>query len=232
MKRTMKRTMKAATTALTLVLFAFAVPARAQTDNVTSTKHNLSTTPIAGVANYGEVCVYCHTPHGGSTSAPLWNKTLPSGASFTMYTSANSASMDMVVDASGPGPVSLACLSCHDGSLGLDAVINKNNSTAATPLDGKIDGSGRTNLFAKLGTDLRDDHPIAVTYAVGAGAGQDPAFYALATAKSGGVRFFGAAADRVECASCHNPHEADAAKAPFLRKANANSDLCKTCHIK
>ena len=230
----MKRSIKAATAAITLALFAFAVPAMAQTDNVTGTKHNLSTTPIAGVTNYGEVCVYCHTPHGGSTSAPLWNKLLPNGASFTMYTSANSASLDMVVDAAGPGPVSLACLSCHDGSLGLDAVVNPSNTAAGqtAPQGGLIDGAGRTNLFAKLGTDLRDDHPIAVTYAVGTGAGQDPAFYALATAKSGGVRFFGAAADRVECASCHNPHEADAAKAPFLRKANSNSDLCKTCHIK
>lgn len=218
------------TAMVALGLLAFAGPANAQvTDNVTATKHNLSTTPIAGVANYGEVCVYCHTPHGGSTQAPLWNKTFPSAGSFTMYTS---PSIDMVIDAAGPGPVSLACLSCHDGSLGLDAVINKNNSTSATPLGGFIDGTGSTNPFAKLGTDLRDDHPIAVTYAVGSGAGQDPAFVALATAKTGGVRFFGGTADRVECASCHNPHEADAAKAPFLRKANSNSDLCKTCHIK
>ena len=159
--------------------------ARAQvTDNVTATKHNLSVTPITGVKNYGEVCVYCHTPHGGSTQAPLWNRSLPSAASFTMYTS---PTIDMIIG-SGPGPVSLACLSCHDGSIGLDAITNfPNTATDTIPSGVKIDGPGRTNGWAKLGTDLRDDHPVGVTYDITA----DPAFNSLASAKTAEARFAG-----------------------------------------
>lgn len=200
--------------------------ARAQvTDNITATKHNLSVTPITGVKNYGEVCVYCHTPHGGSTQAPLWNRSLPSAASFTMYTS---PTIDMVIG-SGPGPVSLACLSCHDGSIGLDAITNfPNTASDTTPSGVKIDGPGRTNGWAKLGPDLRDDHPVGVTYDITV----DPAFNSLASAKTAGLRFYGSGANQVECASCHNPHEGAATKQPFLRLANAGSALCKTCHIK
>ena len=175
------------------------------TDNVSLTKHNLSATPITGVKNYGEVCVYCHTPHGGSTQAPLWNRQLPAAGSFTMYTS---PTLDMVIG-SAPGPVSLACLSCHDGSIGLDAITNfPNTASDTTPSGVRIDGSGRTNGWAKLGTDLRDDHPVGVTYDITA----DVAFNTLASAKAAGLRFYGAAANQVECASCHNPHEEAAAK--------------------
>ena len=44
----------------------------------------------------GEVCVYCHTPHGADTSAvvPLWNRTLPSPASFTTYDSLGTSTLD------------------------------------------------------------------------------------------------------------------------------------------
>ncbi|MBI3593131.1 MAG: hypothetical protein HY099_06610 [Nitrospirae bacterium] len=35
---------------------------------------------------------------------------------------------------------------------------------------------------------------------------------------------------RVECPSCHDPH--DPSRNTFLRKSNAGSALCLTCHIK
>jgi predicted CXXCH cytochrome family protein len=34
----------------------------------------------------------------------------------------------------------------------------------------------------------------------------------------------------VQCGSCHNPHAYDDIAKPFLRKSNANSALCRTCH--
>ncbi len=201
------------------------------------TKHNLSlatrdgafNTVSAKVADYGEVCAYCHTPHTGSVTIPLWNRA-NSAAIYTMYNATNSATMDMTVGAA-PGPVSLACSSCHDGTIGLDVITNKPNAASAVvalnQTFGTVFGAGSVAL---IGPDLRNDHPIAVTYNNAAGAGGDAAFVALATVKTGGLPFYGASANQLECGTCHNPH--NNTNAPFLRKSNTASALCLTCHIK
>ncbi len=115
-------------------LLLFAGQAVAQTwptkvlpaEDVSNTKHNffLNKDVAFSTTNTTEVCVFCHTPHGGRTdvAAPLWNRAMPdTGAfSYTMYKSPN-------FDATGPGQpqgVSLACLSCHDGTVGIDSLIN------------------------------------------------------------------------------------------------------------
>jgi len=101
-------------------------------DGVSNTRHNLSmaggTNPSGFIMNgrrndYGEVCVYCHTPHGANTqaavaSAPLWNRTY-SAATYTTYSSAT-----LTGSVSGPGVASLVCLSCHDGTVAVDSIIN------------------------------------------------------------------------------------------------------------
>lgn len=215
-----------------VLVAALAIPAtlRAQ-DNITITRHNFSTlsgrnaafTSIsAGVADYGEICVYCHTPHGGQTGAPLWNRSFGAGP-YTMY---SSPTIDMVIGAT-PGDVSLACLSCHDGTIGIDVITNPPNGSAATSIGTTMSGlfpSG-PNALKNLGTDLRNDHPIGVTFST-----LDAAFNTQASIVAAGLRFFGAGADRVECATCHNPHSS--ANPPFLRRSNSASQLCITCHIK
>lgn len=190
-------------------------------DDVSNSKHNMSTR--SGLTNYGEVCVYCHTPHGGQTqNAPLWNRNFGTGP-YSMYDASYSSTIDMAVAASPQG-VSLACLSCHDGSIGLDVIINRPNA------DTSLAGSGNTmpvnagQFFANLGTDLRNDHPISVTYDNVA----DPAFNAPVSGKIGGS--LPLYTGRVECGTCHNPH--NTSFTPFLRLSNSNSSLCKTCHIK
>ncbi len=125
------------------------------TENIRDTKHNLSINDDVLATGTSEVCVFCHTPHGGRTDvagggAPLWNRALPpSGTSgtgaFTMYKSPN---FDGTVDVStGPKGVSLACLSCHDGTIALDALINAPgsggfNSTNSAALTGVSAGAG------------------------------------------------------------------------------------------
>ena len=210
------------------LVLAAAPAAHAQTDGVKDTKHNFSGSRNAGfttlgVADYGEVCVYCHTPHGGSTDAPLWNRQFGSGP-YQMYTS---PTIDMTLGTK-PGPVSLACLSCHDGTIGIDVITNVPNSSSATSTGKKISDiftSGPDTLKI-LGTDLRNDHPIGVTF----DKTKDVMFNELASVKTEGLRFFGSNADQVECATCHNPH--NKTNTPFLRKSNAASGLCLTCHIK
>lgn len=213
-----------------LVLAALAAPLAAQTDNVVNSKHNISARAAnnpSTLTNYGEVCVYCHTPHGGgnSTNAPLWNRNFgPGSGSYQMYNNAWSSTIDMTV-ASSPQGVSLACLSCHDGTIGLDVIINRPNAdTTLAPKNGTMPANAG-QFFANLGTDLRNDHPVSVTYSTTA----DPAFNAPDANNriNGELPLY---SGRVECGSCHNPH--NTTNPPFLRKANAGSALCTTCHIK
>ncbi len=204
--------------------------AAVQADDVRATKHNLSAsqggTVPQGVTlvDYGEVCVYCHTPHGGNQpTAPLWNREF-STATYQMY---SSPTIDMTIDGQ-PSGLSLSCLSCHDGTIGLDVIVNPPNTFTDT-VPNTVPGfntmpSGR---FANLSTDLRDDHPVSVTYDVGA----DSAFNSKASVVAAGLRLFGdGTADKVECASCHNPH--NNANEPFLRTGNSGSAMCVICHVK
>jgi predicted CXXCH cytochrome family protein len=199
-----------------------APPATAQ-DDVANSKHNMSTR--AGLTNYGEVCVYCHTPHGGQTqNAPLWNRNF-SAATYQMYNNSYSSTIDMIVDPSPTG-VSLACLSCHDGTVGLDVIINRPNATSnLVPSGNTMPAEDPSNqFFANLGTDLRNDHPISVTYSTAA----DPAFLAPVGGKiNNELPLYNG---KVQCGTCHNPH--NTTYNPFLRKSNGASALCKTCHVK
>ena len=121
-----------------------------------------------------EVCVFCHTPHGAasSVSAPLWNKSLPT-TSYQRYSDLGTSSLD---GTEAPvGSVSLACLSCHDGTQAMDVVINAPGSGGYTAGGAELDpaaiGAMTGTPIPNLGTDLRDDHPISIEYAGGACTG-------------------------------------------------------------
>ncbi|MFQ5915163.1 MAG: cytochrome c3 family protein [Nitrospinota bacterium] len=206
----------------------------ARADDVSATKHNLQNlssldAAYTGAVDYGEICVYCHTPHNGNTTveAPLWNRNVvdTSGNPYTMY---SSPTIDMTI-ASQPTGVSLACLSCHDGTLALDVIVNKPQSYTGSDPTGSIvmRTTGDANYAPNLTQDLSNDHPVSVTYDTTA----DTAFNAASGGKVGDtLPLFGTGKDQVQCATCHNPH--NATDQPFLRVANASSALCTTCHIK
>lgn len=149
---------------------------------VNGSLHDLSTTATAAVKN---VCVYCHTPHAASntvTAAPLWNKAAGS-APFTPYT--NAATLDGTADITGS--VSLACLSCHDGSQAVDSVINApgTDGYVATGLSNPVDPAAARGVMAagvaNLGGDLSNDHPVSIEYAGTAGLVYGTAYSTPAT---------------------------------------------------
>lgn len=214
---------------LAALAFVAVVPSLRAQDDVRNSKHNFSAASrlgsfaSLGVTDYGEVCVYCHTPHGGQTQAPLWNRAFGVGP-YLAYTS---PTIDMTIGT--PSGVSLACLSCHDGTIGIDVISNPPNSySGGAPTGRKLTDIFTAGLdtFKILGADLRNDHPVAVTY----NPALDVMFQPKATVQAAGLRFYGAAQDEVTCATCHNPH--NKTNVPFLRIANTNSNLCITCHIK
>jgi cytochrome c553 len=101
-------------------------------DSIANTRHNLTQSTIGALGaskmdeyrnNYGEVCVYCHTPHGadGTKKLPLWNRTTLA-TNYQTYNQLNTTSLTQEV--SQPGVNSLSCLSCHDGQTAIDSIIN------------------------------------------------------------------------------------------------------------
>jgi mono/diheme cytochrome c family protein len=263
---------------------------------------------------YGQLCVYCHTPHGANTAAaaPLWNRLLPAGALFTTYSALNSQSMTQTVY--NPGAASLPCLSCHDGSQAVDAILNmpgsgqysssanpgawipigtyaqgyglspnhlgldvglRSNGTVSTAFGagtsclschnpGGGSGPGGTGLAGDpadftvflIGRDLRNDHPIGVTYPASTGG-------STGWNTPGGTKIVSGLTNKyfdengngrmdkedirlydtgngasVECASCHDPHGVPSGASgsvffpTFLRKTIDGSGVCLTCHAK
>ena len=164
-----------------------------------------------------EICNVCHAPHEGNlvNNAPLWSHDTTTGApGFTMYTS---PTLDGTIAAS-PSGVSLLCLSCHDGTVAVDSFGGNTGTTFITSGDA-----------AYVGTDLSNDHPISITYA---GDGDLAAPGAASGIPGGGTidedMLF---AGNVECASCHAVHNAFN-NLSLLKKDNAASGLCLTCHTK
>lgn len=100
--------------------------------SITNTRHNLSQSSLPNATrtfmdgsrnDYGEVCVYCHTPHGSNlaATAPLWNRTIKN-TNFQTYNQLGTSSLTQTV--AQPGGSSLTCLSCHDGQTAIDSIIN------------------------------------------------------------------------------------------------------------
>lgn len=162
-------------------------------NGIANTRHNLGS---AGTGNHTsattEICVFCHTPHNANQAvqAPLWNRSA-SSASYQRYSSLGTTTFDA---AEAPvGSVSIACLSCHDGTQAMDAMLNSPGSgsgfTSATTSSIGTGGQGgtggwtETNIMSAfglgindngnvgdmiyLGTDLRNDHPISMQYGGG-----------------------------------------------------------------
>jgi predicted CXXCH cytochrome family protein len=166
------------------------------TDGIGNTKHNLG---AGGLGNHTdattEICVFCHTPHNAnqSASAPLWNREFNTVQGYSRYSSLGTTTFDAAESA--VGSVSIACLSCHDGTQAMDAMLNAPgsgnghvdsvtvNSLLGEGGSGGHGGWTETNMMSTfgvgindngnsgdsiyLGTDLRNDHPISMQYGGG-----------------------------------------------------------------
>lgn len=211
------------------LVVACSVAATSAHATIKNTPHDLSNSVQT------EVCIFCHIPHNSNpTVTPLWNKQVLDTSVFTFYTSGT-----RTVKPSGtvPGPMSLACLTCHitknpDGSVNAHTFINDNGlglgdfTSCGHCHPG---GTGVPTPQFMVGPDLMNDHPISIPYPVSnakfnAPPNVDRGWY---TGISDKVRLFGG---RVECPSCHDPH--DNTNGFFLSRNNSKSALCLTCHDK
>lgn len=244
-KKSLKTDLWLGTAAALLLSVIMTMSQVAPAASIVGSRHDLST-PWDDHSN--RVCAYCHTPHLANTEimggrAPLWNRAIDTTKIFTVY---SSGTMN-----TAPGDpnqsYSILCLGCHDGTISYNAVVNgisyiDKHDLILAPGTGPgrhpdivtspncerchpdYGGDGHTPKWQ--GTDLRNDHPIFMTYPT---AAQDPKFNLPPNLAKGWpqVPLYNG---KVECATCHNVH--DPGIVPFLRMSNAASQLCVVCHQK
>jgi hypothetical protein len=200
---------------------------------VVGSKHDLSLNAWSGL----EICVVCHTPHNATTPqiVPLWNHVASVGApGWSPYVDTGDNTLN-----SAPGQpqgCSIACLSCHDGTVAVDAF---GGAAAPSVMIGSF-GTGSADIT----TVLTDDHPISFTYdgalATADGELHNPTSTASGLPAGGNIdadMLKGVGNDQLECCSCHDVHNTTCPTCPsLLVKLNAGagfeSDLCLTCHNK
>ena len=169
-----------------IALFAMIFIAGQAMAGISGSSHDLRTD-----LTISEICVVCHVPHNPEgTDGPLWNR---GDHTSTVFTNA--------------GPLSNACLTCHDGNTALDA-YGGSTGTAANQLTG----------YAEF-TDASNHHPIGVAY-TDTNEFNDPPLNSVPDN----------ADSEVECASCHDPH--NTTNTPFLVVSNSGSAICLGCHKK
>lgn len=225
-----------------IILFFVATPLKSATiinpdaPGVTGTKHNLSMYgpgAIRSNASTTEVCVFCHTPHFSRPGTPLWNKRDP-GTTYTIY---GTATLTVNNTMGQPTGSSRLCLSCHDGTIAIGALLNAPGAAVAQTLEmlGVDSGTGAltSTSASNIGSDISNDHPISFSYSSSyplnseiKDPGENNANIAPAVLKNGSV----------QCASCHDPHSKTYPK--FLRSAlnpatgDYGAQLCNLCHAK
>jgi hypothetical protein len=191
--------------------------------------------------NLCEVCHVVHkAPYSSQTIGPLWNHTTTVGKQYTPFTSPN-LSADGYPNGAQPGYASLACLSCHDGSIAINEQGGK-----TTPTGGTAVNIPSWAQIAVGGTDLSGCHPIGISYdTVFAKDGYlNPVTTAITDAGTDTKTIAQemlfqeqSGSDVLECASCHDIHQQKGASATATDSLKIGSDgvistLCLTCHIK
>jgi hypothetical protein len=237
---------------------------------ILSSPHDLTTQANLTQTGTGsaQVCAYCHIPHAVQGSGPantpaglplLWNHTLPASTTYTPYASAMLKTGALSNNfGTANAFYSLACLSCHDGSVAIGSVYRMpdNDTLNGTVTMADVSsGDGAMHLVGLAG-DLSQTHPVNFTYDA-ALVTADSGIWDVGTAAN--VRQIGSSTltavrpgttavngallqpilfnGTVQCATCHNPHSE--ANLDFLRvpvgSTNAQAGgvpslLCLKCH--
>lgn len=159
----------------------------------------------------GNACQTCHIPHVQAVRPVATQPSATTQPAVELYRIAGQRSV-FVPGRYTPGPTSLVCLGCHDGTVAM-STIGSSHSMLAGVREG----------FASSQDASWRDHPIGVRYPA------DPReFHNEAFVVKQGIRL---PEGRVECISCHDPHNVAGVK-HLLRQSNRRSALCLSCHIK
>ncbi|HEX4085551.1 MAG TPA: hypothetical protein VHY22_11605 [Chthoniobacteraceae bacterium] len=174
-----------------------------------------------------DVCGTCHVPHAPDQSqiVPLWEHATTT-QSFNVFQSAQLTSLGITIPQ--PSGVSLACLSCHDGTLGVNQSFTgiTGNGGVPVPMSSWNNAYVITGTGSSSGNDLSHVHPISFNYdtvqaaepqELNPATGQVPTYIPNQTPgiwstswPIGKAVLVGAAPNgsggTMECGSCHDVH--------------------------
>jgi hypothetical protein len=188
---------------------------------------------------YQNPCQVCHIPHKAAAfsaaNAPLWNHATATNAT-TRYTTYDQSGSTHFTALSLPTLTlgsSVACLSCHDGSIAVNQSYGKSSFNG----NGGVGTNAPSWAVETVGgsTDLTHMHPIGVSYS--AAAAVDPDLHTAPAINSGTVfaRQLKGPQQTVECASCHDIHRTIGASSTVSHDLIVdlnNGALCLQCHNK
>ena len=209
--------MKALTNILAFGALALLAAASVWGGSIVDTRHNLSISGPGPVKSdtEGELCIFCHTPHHARTDVSLlWNR----ANSTAVYTTYDSSTMRATVGQ--PTGASALCLSCHDGTIALGAVLSRTEEISFPPEMAFL----TPDRPSYIGTDLTDDHPVSFRYQEALDAGS----IELVTPDNFPEKVRLDKEGMLQCTACHDPHDNDYGK--FLVMDNRNATLCRSCH--
>jgi predicted CXXCH cytochrome family protein len=161
----------------------------------------------------GEACRTCHLPHMQAirpTTQPAATQPATQPA-FEMYRISGQRRV-FIPNRYTPGPTSLICFGCHDGTIATSTI-----GSSHAMLAGVREGFHMPDGFAWR------DHPIGVLY-----PSNPQEYHPQSFVQARGIRL---PDGRIECISCHDPHN-EMQRAGMLVMSNRRSNLCLTCHIK
>lgn len=208
---------------------------------IKNTKHNLSISgpgPATATSEPG-ICIFCHTPHNGDPSFPLWNHEITAVENYINYWSPTLKSYATQEAAPMIDGFSKLCLSCHDGTVALGSVLTREEYIETVP-DFLTEG-----MDGYIGTDLSGGHPVSIIYNESLVNERNSSTELLRLnwpiKKSGDkssigdndVKIFPTQGDYgVQCTSCHDPHGGKGGQEapPFWRKPTYD-EVCTVCHI-
>jgi predicted CXXCH cytochrome family protein len=146
----------------------------------------------------------------------------------------DAAALSMIADPQPTGTTRL-CLSCHDGTIALDDVINPPLTHTGPSAPGETikrcatdchNGGNPAGGFnwenVWFDTRLEKQHPISITY----DATRDAGFRPATAVEAAGLKLEDG---KVQCTTCHDPHTQQNRK--FLRIPNTGGSLCLVCHV-
>lgn len=254
------------------VVMLFAISASAQYSriaNITTTNHNMSstgpnTTPNMKAVSNTQICFYCHVPHQMKETNdplvttepngqyPLWNHYLSSVGTYGVYSSPSFDPMgtdiaDVGGAVAGSASVTNLCLSCHDGTVGINTLYKGQYMGGGVRSSSDFGLGVNTPVYmdasAQIGSDalgLRDEHPINFTYDATLAGKSVSLVVPTTSATYGGTRtgvttssgkFLPLFLNKMQCATCHDVHS-NASGRPFLRASTTQSEICLACHGK
>ena len=152
-----------------------------------------------------DTCSACHVPHVQIGEEELSNK--GAGELFRIARQRPALATGRYT----PGPTSMICLTCHNGSIAVSTVGTAHAMRNAS-------GGAWSPSFATR------DHPIGVPY-----PDRQKGFRAKAGVEAAGK--IKLPEGRVECISCHDQHEEEGWP-HLLVMSNKRSALCVSCHEK